>query len=144
MKSYSDPRMHTAEHLLNAAMVDLIGTDRSFSAHIEKKKSKADYRFDRDLTDEEVKAVEERVQACITEDIPVTEEFFQREEAEQRFSLRKLPESAGDTIRIVRIGEYDAVPCIGEHVPSTGEIGNFSITSRSFSDNVLRLRFKAG
>jgi len=41
MKSYSDPRMHTAEHLLNAAMVDLIGTDRSFSAHIEKKKSKA-------------------------------------------------------------------------------------------------------
>ena len=81
MKSYSDPRMHTAEHLLNAAMVDLIGTDRSFSAHIEKKKSKADYRFDRDLTDEEVKAVEERVQACIAEDIPVNEEFFQREEA---------------------------------------------------------------
>lgn len=136
--------MHTAEHLLNATMVDLIGTDRSFSAHIEKKKSKVDYRFDRDLTDEEVKTIEEKVRLCISENMPVTEEFFPKDEAERKFSLKKLPKSAGDTIRIIRIGDYDAVPCIGEHVASTGEIGAFSITSRSFSDNVLRLRFKAG
>lgn len=142
MKSYTDPRMHTAEHLLNATMVDLIGTDRSFSAHIEKKKSKVDYRFDRDLTDEEVKKIEKKVRQCILEDMPVTEEFLFREEAEQQFSLTKLPESAGEMIRIIRIGDYDAVPCIGEHIASTGEIGNFYIASRSFSGDVLRLRFK--
>lgn len=142
MKSYADPRMHTAEHLLNATMVSLLGSGRSFRAHIEKKKSKCDYHFSRDLTDEETAAVEEKVQEQIEADLPVSEEFLSREEAGRKVSLKKLPDSAGDTIRIIRIGEYDAVPCIGEHVSSTGEIGGFSITSRSFNDGVLRLRFK--
>ena len=134
--------MHTAEHLLNATMVRLIGTERSFSAHIERKKSKCDYRFHRDLTDEEVSSIEEKVRECISADIPVTEDFLSRDEAAARFSLTRLPESAGENIRIVQIGGYDAVPCIGEHVSSTGEIPGFAITSRSFSDGVLRLRFK--
>ena len=54
MKKQYDPRMHSAEHILNQTMVRLLHTDRSFSAHIEKKKSKCDYRFDRKLTDEEI------------------------------------------------------------------------------------------
>jgi misacylated tRNA(Ala) deacylase len=142
MKTYTDPRMHTAEHLLNATMVRLFGTERSFRAHIEKKKSKCDYRFHRDLTDEEAAAVERNVREQIEADLPVLEEFLSREEASRRVSLEKLPDNPGDTIRVIRIGEYDAVPCIGEHVSTTGEIGGFTIASRSFDGGVLRLRFK--
>jgi len=141
MKSYNDPRMHTAEHLLNATMVQLIGAERSFSAHIEKKKSKCDYRFPRDLITEEVEAIESKVRECINADLSVTEDFLSRDEAGKEFSLTRLPDSAGEKIRIVRIGDYDAVPCIGAHVTSTAEIGGFVITSRSFQDGILRIRF---
>ncbi len=48
MTSY-DPQMHTAEHILNQTMVRIFGCERSFPSHIEKKKSKCDYRFDRPL-----------------------------------------------------------------------------------------------
>ncbi len=149
MKSYADPRMHTAEHLLNATMVRLFGTERSFRAHIEKKKSKCDYRFHRDLTDEEAAAVERNVREQIEADLPVREEFLSREEAAGKetageLSLTKIPDNAGDTIRVIRIGEYDAVPCIGEHVSTTGEIGGFTIASRTFDNGVLRLRFTVG
>ena len=142
MKSYTDPRMHTAEHLLNSTMVKLIGTERSFAAHIEKKKSKCDYHFERDLTDEEMSLVEAKVRGCIDANLEVTEEFLTRDEAARQFSLEKLPVSAGNIIRIIRINNCDAVPCIGNHVSSTGEIGGFAITSRSFNEGVLRLRFK--
>ena len=54
MKEYTEPRMHTAEHILNQTMVRMFDRGRSFSSHIEKKKSKCDYHFDRNLTSEEV------------------------------------------------------------------------------------------
>jgi misacylated tRNA(Ala) deacylase len=47
-KNY-DPEMHTAEHILNGTMVQMFGTGRAFSAHLEKKKSKCDYRIGRNL-----------------------------------------------------------------------------------------------
>jgi hypothetical protein len=56
-----DPAMHTAEHILNQTMDRLFACGRSFNAHIEKKKSKCDYRFPRPLTAEEISAVEEAV-----------------------------------------------------------------------------------
>lgn len=139
-KSY-DPRMHSAEHILNQTMVRMFNRGRSFSAHIEKKKSKCDYRFDRDLTLEEVQEIERRVNEVITADVPVRETFIARQEAEQLFDLSKLPDSAGDTLRIIHIGDYDACPCRGEHVRRTGEIGHFDITSTSFEKGVLRIRF---
>lgn len=52
-KDYYAP-MHTAEHILNATMVKAFGCERSFSNHIEKKKSKCDYYFKRNLTPEEL------------------------------------------------------------------------------------------
>jgi len=56
--------------------------------------------------------------------------------------LDKLPDQAGDEIRIIKIGDYDACPCIGSHVSSSKEIGFFKIISSSFENGVLRLRFK--
>lgn len=137
-----DPRMHSAEHILNQTMVRMFNKGRSFSAHIEKKKSKCDYHFDRELTSAEIAEIEMKVNNVIDQNFPVTETFLPREEALKTFSLDKLPDQAGDNIRIIKIGEYDSCPCIGKHVSSTKEIGGFKIISSSFENDVLRIRFK--
>lgn len=140
-KDYN-PQMHSAEHILNQTMVRMFQCGRSFSAHIEKKKSKCDYRFTRNLTEDETKTIEAKVNEIINLDLPVTEEFLSREEAQRDFNLERLPEDAGDKVRIVRIGDYDACPCIGPHVSRTNEIGGFKIISTDFNDGILRVRFK--
>jgi Ser-tRNA(Ala) deacylase AlaX len=137
-----DPRMHSAEHILNQTMTRMFHTGRCFSAHIEKKKSKCDYRFDRPLEDEEIRRLEDKVNEVIRFDLAVHETFMAREEAEKAFNLQRLPDEAGDRIRIVKVGDYDACPCIGPHVPSTSEIGQFRIGSVSFEEGVLRIRFR--
>ena len=137
-----DPRMHSAEHILNQTMVRMFGRGRSFSAHIEKKKSKCDYHFDRDLTVEEKGELEKRVNEVIAADLPVREEYLSRGFAEAQFNLSRLPEEAGETIRIIRIGDYDACPCSGAHVARTAEIGGFSLISTAFDEDVLRIRFR--
>lgn len=140
-KSY-DPRMHSAEHILNQTMVRMFNKGRSFSAHIEKKKSKCDYHFDRNLTDEEKEKIQNTVNKVIKQELPVTEEFIPREEAQKNFNLERLPDEAGNTIRIIRIGEYDACPCSGVHVDNTKQIGEFKIISSDFNNDILRIRFK--
>ena len=137
-----DPRMHSAEHILNQTMVRMFDRGRSFSAHIEKKKTKCDYRFDRDLTLDERAELERRVNEVVAQDLPVTEEFMTRAEAAALVSLDKLPADAGDRVRIVRIGDYDACPCRGEHVGSTAEIRGVRIVSTEYRDGVLRVRFR--
>ena len=141
-KEYSEPRMHTAEHILNQTMVRMFQRGRSFSSHIEKKKSKCDYRFDRNLTPEEVVEIERRVNEVIAADLQVTEEEMPRDEAARMFDLGRLPDAAGDRLRIVRVGNYDACPCGGQHALSSTELGVFSIISTSHENGVLRIRFK--
>ena len=140
-KNY-DPRMHTAEHILNQTMDRLFACGRCFSAHVNPDKAKCDYHFDRDLTAAEARDVEGRINAVIAADMPVTAEAMPRSEAEALFNLTRLPEDAADTLRIIRIGDYDACPCIGEHVERTGVLGVFRLTTHSFENGVLRLRFK--
>ena len=142
MKKQYDPHMHTAEHILNQTMVRLFGTGRCFSAHIERKKSKCDYHFTRALTPEEENQIVAKVNEVIAADLPVTERFSSLVEAEKEFDLSRLPEGSGDEIRIIQVGDYDQCPCIGPHVKSTAEIGRFRITSSSFENGVLRIRFK--
>lgn len=142
MNKEYDPRMHSAEHILNQTMVRMFNRGRSFSAHIEKKKSKCDYHFDRELTQTELSDIEKKVNDVIHQNLPVTETFLPRDEALKSFSLEKLPDQAGDNIRIIKIGDYDSCPCIGKHVSSTKEIGGFRIISSSFENGVLRLRFR--
>jgi len=123
-------------------MVRMFNCGRSFRNHIEKKKSKCDYHFERDLTPDEVLLIENRVDEIISQDLSITEEFYPKEVAETKFNLLILPEDAGNQIRIIKIGDYDACPCSGLHVSHTKEIGTFKIISTSFEDGVLRIRFK--
>ena len=139
-----DMKMHTAEHILNSVMHRMFNCGRSFRSHIEKKKSKCDYHFDRMLTGNELKEVEEAVNEIISKNIIVTTEFISRAEAESKYFTGKLPADAGDHIRIVKIGSYDACPCIGPHVKTTSEIGKFSVSTADFSNEILRIRYKLG
>ena len=134
--------MHTAEHILNQTMVRMFGCPRSKNAHIERKKSKCDYELAEAPTTEQMAEIERRINEVIDRHLPVTIEFMSREEAAQLVDLSKLPEAAGDTLRIVRIGNYDACACIGAHVSNTSEIGHFKMLNYEFADGRLRLRFK--
>lgn len=141
MKSI-DPHMHTVEHILNQTVVRILGCDRCFSAHIEKKKSKCDYRISRPPTPDLIQAIETQVNQIVQEDLEVRAVSLPREEAARQFNLQRLPADAGDSIRIILVGDYDACPCIGDHVARTGELGAFRITSWDVSGDVMRLRFK--
>ena len=139
-KSYA-PRMHSAEHILNQVMVRKFSCGRCLSAHVNKKKSKCDYHFDRALTDDEAKEVEAAVNTAISANLGVTEEMVSLAEANRNFNLTRLPDGI-ETVRIVNIGDYDSCPCIGEHVDNTNEIGELHMISHDFNDGVLRIRYK--
>ncbi len=136
------PPMHTAEHIINQTMLQMFTKERSFSSHLEKKKSKLDYHFDRNLTEEEVSKLQIKVNEIINRNLEVNESFITKKEAKKDYSLSKLPEDSGEKIRVIKIGDYDSCLCIGEHVNNTSEIGEFKIVSTSYNDGVLRLRFK--
>jgi Ser-tRNA(Ala) deacylase AlaX len=144
MKKKYDPKMHSAEHILNQTMDRMYQCGRCFNAHIERKKSKCDYYLAKELTGDEIEAIQSRVNRIIRSDLPVCEQFISKSEAKSRFNTEKLPDDVGDRIRIISIGDYDHCPCIGPHVKSTAEIGAFRIASTVFEDGVLRIRYKLG
>ena len=133
---------HSCEHLLNATMVKMFGCPRSRNAHIEKKKSKCDYILDAEPTVDQIVQIEAKVNEEISRNHEVTIEFMSRSQAAAIVDLSKLPEDASETLRIVRIGDYDACACIGAHVKNTREIGSFRIISHTYADGVWRLRWK--
>lgn len=134
--------MHTAEHLLNQTMVRMFGCERSRNSHIERKKSKINYVLDAPPTDEQIAEVERRMNELIAQDLPVSYELVTRDQVPAGVTLSKLPEDASELLRIVRIGDYDVCACIGSHVASTREIGQFRITSTSWNAPQFRIVFK--
>jgi Ser-tRNA(Ala) deacylase AlaX len=134
--------MHTAEHILNQTMVRMFGCPRSKNAHIEKKKSKCDYELPEAPTAEMMMEIERRINEVIDQHLPISIEFMSKSEAEQLVDLSKLPDEASETLRIVRIGDYDACACIGAHVNNTSEIGHFKMLTYDYTEGRLRLRFK--
>ena len=138
------PPMHTAEHLLNQTMVRMFGCERSQNAHIERKKSKINYTLKSEPTAEQIAKIERIMNDLIQQDIPVVYDFVTRDEIPEGVTLNKLPDDASETLRIVRIGDYDVCACIGAHVKSTGEIVSFHINSTSWNDGNFRIVFKVG
>ena len=123
-------------------MVRMFGCPRSRNAHVEKKKSKCDYLLDAEPTAEQVGEIETTVNEVISRNLDVIVEFVSREQAAAIVDLSKLPEDVSETLRIVRIGDYDACACIGAHVKNTSEIGTFKVISHSYEKGVWRLRWK--
>ena len=138
------PPSHTAEHLLNQTMIRLFGCGRSYNAHVERKKSKMSFHLDQKPTRQEEKEIERMMNELIEQDLPVTFEFVMRDELPEGVTLDRLPDDASETIRLVRIGDYDVCPCIGKHVRSTAQIGRFEMLGTNWDEHEhsFRVRFK--
>lgn len=138
------PPAHTAEHLLNQLMVRMFGCERSRNAHIERKKSKISYVVDHKPDRKEEREIERRMNELIAEDLPVTFEYVTRDELPDEVDADRLPKDASDTIRLVRIGDFDVCPCIGKHVRSTSQIGKFEMLGTNWDNDTrtFRIRFK--
>jgi len=137
-KLYNEP-MHTCEHILNQTMVRMFGCSRSMNAHIE---SKCDYILQQAPTEEQIIVLTSKVNEVIDQHLPVTIDLMLRDEACKLVDLSKLPADATDTLRIVRLGDYDACACIGQHVENTSELGHFEIISHDYEEGRWRVRFK--
>ena len=150
------PPAHTAEHLLNQLMVRMFGCERSRNAHVERKKSKISYILEQKPDRKAEREIERQMNELIAEDLPVTFQYVTRAELEgivmeadpdspdAKLSLERLPDDASETIRLVRIGDYDVCPCIGRHVRSTAQIGRFEMLGTNWDEQQrsFRIRFK--
>ena len=136
--------MHTCEHIINQTMIRIFGCGRAIEAHIERKKSKLDYCLPHPPTPAQIAQLEQAVNEVINRHLDITEEFITQTEAQGRFDLRRLPNDASETVRVVHVGDYDECLCIGTHVGNTSEIGTFRILSHDWdADNHRwRMRFK--
>lgn len=136
--------MHTAEHLLNRTMVNRYGCPRSRNAHIERKKSKISYDLPAEPSPAEVAEIVEQMNDLIRADLPVTYEFVTAADLPEGVTLDRLPDDASETIRLVRIGDYDVCPCIGLHVEHTAQLGEFILlgTNWDADRHSFRIRFK--
>lgn len=138
------PPAHTAEHLLNQVMVRMFGCERSRNAHIERKKSKISYVLDHKPDRKEEREIEQQMNELIDADLPVTFEFVDRYNIPEGVKLDRLLDDASETIRLVRIGDFDVCPCIGKHVRSTSQIGRFELLGTNWDQDTMnfRIRFK--
>ena len=136
------PPMHTAEHILNATMVKMFGCPRSRNAHIERKKSKCDYQLAAAPTGAQIQEIEARVNEVIGRNLDVTVEYVDRDHIPPEVDLSKLPADASETLRLVRVGDYDVCACAGTHVQNTSEIAPFKIISHDYNEGTWRVRFK--
>ena len=138
------PPAHTAEHLLNQTMIRMFGCGRSFNAHVERKKSKMSFHLDQKPSRQDEREIENRMNELIAQDLPVTFEYATIDNLPPEVSADRLPSDVSDTIRLVRIGDYDVCPCIGKHVRSTSQIGRFELLGTNWDEqeHSFRVRFK--
>ena len=155
-REVSFPPAHTAEHLLNQLMMRLFGCERACEAHVERKKSKLTYVLGTKPDRKVEREIEREMNSLIEQDMEVSHEVMTRSEledlvysadaesAESRIDISRLPASAGDTVRLVRIGDYDVCPCVGKHVRSTGQIGRFELLGTNWDEHAhtYRIRYK--
>lgn len=138
------PPAHTAEHLLNQTMIRMFGCGRSFNAHVERKKSKMSFHLDQKPSRQDEREIENRMNELIAQDLPVTFEYATIDNLPPEVSADRLPSDVSDTIRLVRIGDYDVCPCIGKYVRSTSQIGRFELLGTNWDEHEhsFRVRFK--
>ena len=143
-REVSFPPAHTAEHLLNQVMVRMFGCERSYNAHIERKKSKMSFHLDSKPSRQEEKEIERQMLSLIEEDLPVTFDYCTLDSLPEGIDPHRLPADVGNEIRLVRIGDFDVCPCIGRHVRSTAQVGRFEMLGTNWDEHErsFRIRFK--
>lgn len=136
-------RLHTATHLLNAALKQLLSPDiNQKGSNITPERLRFDFNFSRPLTDEEIKAVEKLVNEKIKEDIPVVFAEMPYEQAREEGITGVFDSKYGEVVKTYSIGTFSREMCGGPHVTHTGELGTFKIVKEQSSASGIR-RIKA-
>jgi len=123
---------HTATHLLHAALRKVLGEHvRQMGSEVRAEKFRFDFSFQRALTKEEIKKIEDLVNQKIREKIPVSKEEKSMEKAMKEGAIAFFGDKYGDEVRIVTVADFSKELCGGTHVENTADIGYFKITKES-------------
>ena len=141
-KSEATVKLHTATHLLNEALRRVLGKDiTQKGSNITQKRLRFDFNFDRKLTDQELKDVEEIVNGKINEALPVKRIETTLDEAIRMGSQAVFEQKYGEKVSVYSIGDFSMELCSGPHVENTGELGRFKIIKEEgISAGVRRIR----
>ena len=136
-------KYHTATHLLNRALKDVLGESvEQKGSNITPERLRFDFSYGRKMTDEEKEEVTKIVNGQIKKELPVTFEDLTLEEAKKKGAIGLFEEKYGDTVRIYAIGDYSLEFCGGPHVENIKDLGIFRIKKESASSAGVR-RIKA-
>lgn len=125
-------RNHTAAHLLQAALREVLGTHVEQAGQLVNAKTvRFDFTHFSAMTPEELKKVEDRVNEVILKDIPVITREMPIEEAKSMGAMALFGEKYGDIVRVVAAEDYSVEFCGGTHASSTGKLGLFKIVSEA-------------
>ena len=134
---------HTATHLLNAALKQVIGKDaHQRGSNITADRMRFDFNCDHKLTDEEKQKIEELVNNWIKDEIPVTKEEMKKEDAIKSGAECMFIEKYPDVVTVYSIGDVSKELCGGPHVNNTKKLGKFKIKKEEASSSGIR-RIKA-
>lgn len=141
-RSEETTRLHTATHLLHAALRQVLGAGvEQRGSNITTERLRFDFSYAAKLTPEEVAHVEEIVNAQIAADMPVTWAEMSVEEAKAQGAIGLFSERYGDRVKVCSIGEVSKEICGGPHVEHTGELGKFKIVKeQAVAAGVRRIR----
>lgn len=137
-------KLHTATHLLNSAL-KVVLNDTNINqrgSNITVERLRFDFNFDRKLTLEEIKAVEDKVNEAIKANVPVVMEEMSLEDAQKSGAVGVFTQKYGDRVKVYTMGEYSKEICGGPHAKTTGELGKFKIIKEEASSAGVR-RIKA-
>lgn len=136
-------RLHTATHLLNAALKTVLSPDvNQKGSNITPERLRFDFNFPRPMTAEEIKAVEDLVNEKIKENIPVVFEEMAYDRAREEGIVGVFDNKYGDVVKTYSIGNFSREMCGGPHAQNTGELGKFRIVKEQSSASGIR-RIKA-
>lgn len=141
--SYQSTRLHTATHLLLAALRKKFGSDvHQCGSNITPERLRFDFNVDRKLTPEELLEIENEVNNNIQRAIDV--EFYELpiDEAKQMGATGIFDDKYGDIVKVYKIGDVSIEMCGGPHVKNTSELNKFKIVKEESSSAGVR-RIKA-
>lgn len=138
-----ETKYHTATHLLNAALKQVVGeTSHQMGSNINAERLRFDFACDHKLSDEEIKKAEDLVNSWIKADFTVTREEMKKEDAVKAGAEHQFIERYPAVVSVYTIGNVSKEICTGPHVEHTGVLGHFKIKKEEASSSGVR-RIKA-
>ncbi|HEX2755553.1 MAG TPA: alanine--tRNA ligase, partial [Candidatus Limnocylindrales bacterium] len=139
-------RNHTGTHLLHRALRNVVGeAARQAGSLVTPEYLRFDFPFDRPLTTEELRAIEDQVRSVIRDDRTVTPAFMTMQQAIDAGADAFFDEKYGETVRTVRVDGFSHELCGGTHCRASGQIGSFAITAeRSIGSGMRRIEALTG